>query len=417
MRGARGTGGTVRNRLGGHASLRVVVGCGLLVALSPPAAQARPRLDGHPKPPSQAQINAAEKQVRQHQAALGAEQGRLSAASAELTKLQTQAEVLIERYDQAQVNEQRAASAQAVTEARLRQAERQQAASRLRVARLAAQQFESGGGFSPVTAMLGDADGPQAYLRQVGMGQALAESGTETLAANQANNAVATVFRTQAHKLLVAKQAGLRAANDLKVAIQAAVSRQQTFVKLTKGKRNKLAGELATAQSTASSLRAARQAALAAAAAERAAAAAGGPSGSSQVPSWAWGSGASAGQGDIAANWALTQLGKPYLWGGAGPGSFDCSGLTMVAWAHAGVQLLHYTGYQWQEGPHVPLNQLRRGDLLFYATNTSDPSTIHHVAIYIGNGMMVNAPYTGAFVRIDSMYQPGGLIGAVRPAG
>jgi cell wall-associated NlpC family hydrolase len=395
----------------------VVVGCGLLVALSPPAAQARPRLDGHPKPPSQAQINAAENQVRQHQAALGAEQGRLSAASAELTKLQTQAEVLIERYDQAQVNEQRAASAQAVTEARLRQAERQQAASRLRVARLAAQQFESGGGFSPVTAMLGDADGPQAYLRQVGMGQALAESGTETLAANQANNAVATVFRTQAHKLLVAKQAGLRAANDLKVAIQAAVSRQQTFVKLTKGKRNKLAGELATAQSTASSLKAARQAALAAAAAERAAAAAGGPSGPSQVPSWAWGSGASAGQGDIAANWALTQLGKPYLWGGAGPGSFDCSGLTMVAWAHAGVQLLHYTGYQWQEGPHVPLSQLRRGDLLFYATNTSDPGTIHHVAIYIGNGMMVNAPYTGAFVRIDSMYQPGGLIGAVRPAG
>ncbi len=135
------------------------------------------------------------------------------------------------------------------------------------------------------------------------------------------------------------------------------------------------------------------------------------------MPSWAWGSGASADQGDIAANWALTQLGKPYLWGGAGPDSFDCSGLTMVAWAHAGVQLLHYTGYQWQEGPHVPLSQLRRGDLLFYATNTSDPSTIHHVAIYIGHGMMVNAPYTGAFVRIDGMYAPGGLIGAVRPAG
>jgi hypothetical protein len=160
------------------------------MALTPPAAQARPRLEGHPKPPSQAQINAAENQVRQHQAALGTEQGKLSAASAELTKLQTQAEVLIERYDQAQVNEQRAASAYKVTEARLR-----------------------------------------------------------------------------------------------------------------------------------------------------------------------------------------------------------------------------------QEGPHVPLNQLRRGDLLFFATNTADPSTIHHVGIYIGNGMMVDAPFTGAFVRIDSMYQPGGLIGAVRPAG
>jgi len=416
VRGIRGR-GKVRDRLGGRASLRVVVGCGLLMALTPPAAQARPRLEGHPKPPSQAQINAAENQVRQHQAALGTEQGKLSAANAELGKLQTQAEVLIERYDQAQVNEQRAASAQAVTEARLRQAERQQAASRLRVARLAAQQFESGGGFSPVTAMLGNADGPQAYLRQVGMGQALAESGTEILAGNQANDAVATVFRTQAHKLLVAKQADLKAANDLKVAVQAAVSRQQMFVKLTRGKRNKLAGELAAAQSKESSLKAARQAALAAAAAEQAAAAAGGPSGSSQVPAWAWGSGASASQGDIAANWALTQLGKPYQWGAAGPATYDCSGLTMVAWAHAGVQLLHYTGYQWQEGPHVPLNQLRRGDLLFFATNTADPSTIHHVGIYIGNGMMVDAPFTGAFVRIDSMYQPGGLIGAVRPAG
>ena len=417
MSGVRGTRGKVRDRLGGRGSLRVAVGCGLLMALTPPAAQARPRLEGHPKPPSQTQINAAENQVRQHQAALGTEQGKLSAASAELTKLQTQAEVLIERYDQAQVNEQRAASAYQVTEARLRQAERQQAASRLRVARLAAQQFESGGGFSPVTAMLGNADGPQAYLRQVGMGQALAESGTEILAGNQANDAVATVFRTQAHKLLVAKQADLKAANDLKVAVQAAVSRQQMFVTLTRGKRNTLAGELAAAQSKESSLKAARQAALAAAAAERAAAAAGGPSGSSQVPAWAWGSGASASQGDIAANWALTQLGKPYQWGGAGPATWDCSGLTMVAWAHAGVQLLHYTGYQWQEGPHVPLSQLQRGDLLFFATNTADPSTIHHVGIYIGNGMMVDAPFTGAFVRIDSMYQPGGLIGAVRPAG
>ena len=192
------------------------------------------------------------------------------------------------------------------------------------------------------------------------------------------------------------------------------------FVKLTRGKRNKLASQLATAQATASTLKAERQAALAAqaaAAAARAAAAAGDPAGSSQVPPWAWGSGASSSQGDIAANWALTQLGKPYQWGAAGPNTYDCSGLTMVAWAHAGVQLLHYTGDQWQEGPHVPLDQLRRGDLLFYATNTFEPGTIHHVAIYIGNGMMVNAPYTGAFVRIDGMYAPGGLIGAVRPAG
>ncbi len=403
--------------------MRVALGCGLLVVLTAPAAPSRWRLESNPSPPSTAQINAAENQVRQHQASLGAVQGKLSAANAVLAKLQTQAEVLTERYDETRVNEQRAASAYQVTQARLRQAERQQAASGLRLARLAAQEFESGGGFDPVTAMLGDARGPQAFMAQVGMGQVLAQSGTDVLAANQANDAVARVFRTQAHKLLVAQQADLRAASALKVAIQAAAARQAAFVKVTRGNRNKLAGELASAQAKASALKAARQAALAAqaaAAAARAAAAASaaaGRVGSSQVPSWAWGSGASATQGDIAANWALSQLGKPYQWGGAGPDTYDCSGLTMIAWSHAGVQLAHWTGYQWQSGPRVPLDQLRRGDLLFFATDTSDPSTIHHVGIYIGNGMMVDAPYTGAFVRIDGMYQPGGLIGAIRPAG
>jgi cell wall-associated NlpC family hydrolase len=400
--------------------LRLVLACGLLAALGLPAALPRWRLDGNPAPPSQAQINAAENRVRQQQEALGGQQGRLSAAAAELAKLQVQAEVLTERYDEAQVNEQRAAAAFRVTEARLKYAQRAENASQRRLAGLAAEEFESSGGFDSMTAMLGDAGGPQGYLNEVGLGQVLAQNGTDTLADSQADDVVARVFRAQAHDLLVAQQADLRAADELKLAIQAAVARQLAFVRAAKAERNKLAGQLASAQAHEAALKAARQAALAAqaaAAAARAAAAGGSPENSAQAPSWAWSSGASVTQGDIAANWALTQLGKPYQWGAAGPYSYDCSGLTMEAWAHAGVQLLHYTGYQWEEGPHVPLNDLQRGDLLFYATDTSDPATIHHVGIYIGNGMMVDAPYTGAFVRIDSIYQPGGLIGAVRPAG
>ncbi len=399
----------------------VGLGCALAGAMSLPATP-RWQLAGNPGAPSAAQIRAAENQVRRHEAALGAEQGKLSAANVMLARLQTQAEVLTERYDETLVNEQRAASAYQVTEGRLAQAEQQENASRLGVANLAAEEFESGGGFDPMTAMIGDASGPEAYLSQVGMGQVLAQSGTDVLAANQANDVVATVFRKQARELLTARQADLQAANDLKLAIASAVARQAAFVRSTKNTRNHLAGQLAAAQAHAAALQQARQAALAAAAqqasatAARAAAAAGSRA-ATQAPSWAGGSGASTTQGDIAANWALTQLGKPYQWGAVGPGTYDCSGLTMQAWARAGVQLLHYTGYQWQEGPHVPLNQLQRGDLLFFATNTSDPSTIHHVGIYIGNGMMVDAPFTGAFVRIDSMYQPGGLIGAVRPAG
>ena len=126
--------------------------------------------------------------------------------------------------------------------------------------------------------------------------------------------------------------------------------------------------------------------------------------------------GSAVAQGNTAADWALTQIGKPYQWGAAGPGTYDCSGLAMDAWARAGIQLRHYTGWQWPSGPHVPVSQLRRGDLVFYATNTADPSTIHHVGIFIGGGMMVDAPFTGAFVRIDSIYRFSGLIGATRPA-
>jgi cell wall-associated NlpC family hydrolase len=398
----------------------MVIACGVLVVLSIPVAVPRFALDGNPTPPSQAQINAAENKVRQQQAALGAQQGRLSSANAELNSLEVQAEVLTQRYDQTLVDEQRAASAYKVTEARLKYAQRAQDASQQQLARLAASEFESGGGFGPMTSMLGDAGGPQGYLNGVGLGQVLAQNGTDTVAQAQANDVVAGAFRKQAHDLLMAEQADLQAASHLKLAIQAAVIRQQAFVRASQAKRNSLASQLATAQAHANALQAARQAALAAAAAAaaaRAAAAAGSAQGSTTVPSWAWGSGASATQGDIAANWALTQLGKPYEWGAAGPDTYDCSGLTMEAWAQAGVALLHYTGYQWEEGPHVPLDELQRGDLLFYATDNSDPATIHHVGIYIGNGMMVDAPYTGAFVRIDSIYQPGVPIGAVRPAG
>jgi cell wall-associated NlpC family hydrolase len=427
-RGSDGRRGTVRGfpdapRV--RPGLRLVLACGLLGLISLPIAWPPWRLDSNPSPspspPSAAQISAAENRVRQQQAALGTQQGRLSAAAAQLATLQAQAEVLTERYDQVLVDEQRAAAAYKVTEASLKDAQRAETASQRRLAALAAQEFESGGGFDSMTAMLGDSSGPQGYLNEVGLGQVLAQRGTDTLAASQANDVVAAVFRKQAHDELVAEQADLRAANRLRLAIQAAVARQVAFVQASRTQRNKLAGELARARARVAALQAARQAALAAAAAAaaaRASAEAGtSAAGPSQAPAWAWSSGASVTQGDIAADWALSQLGKPYQWGAAGPYTYDCSGLTMEAWARAGVQLLHYTGYQWVEGPHVPLDQLQRGDLLFYATDNSDPATIHHVGIYIGDGMMVDAPYTGAFVRIDSIYAPGYPIGAVRPVG
>src|SRR5215469_6299693 len=125
----------------------MIIACGLLVMLSIPVALPRFRLESNPKPPTQAQINAAENRIRQQRAALGAQQGRLSAANAQLAALQVQAEVLTQRYDRTLVDEQRAAAAYRVTQSRLKYAQQAQAASQRRLAGLAAQEFESGGGY------------------------------------------------------------------------------------------------------------------------------------------------------------------------------------------------------------------------------------------------------------------------------
>jgi cell wall-associated NlpC family hydrolase len=115
-----------------------------------------------------------------------------------------------------------------------------------------------------------------------------------------------------------------------------------------------------------------------------------------------------------AVQWAYAEIGKPYVWAAAGPDSFDCSGLTQYVWGKAGVYLGHYTGDQWNEGVHVSQSELQPGDLVFFAYNTSDPSTIHHVGIYVGGGDMIDAPYTGAYVRKEPAFRSD-YIGAVRP--
>jgi peptidoglycan DL-endopeptidase CwlO len=111
---------------------------------------------------------------------------------------------------------------------------------------------------------------------------------------------------------------------------------------------------------------------------------------------------------------ARTQLGKPYVYGGSGPDSWDCSGLTQWAFAQAGVLLPRTAADQYAAVPtKVQLGDLQPGDLLFWATNTADPSTIHHVAIYLGAGEMLAAPHTGDLVQIQPVYLDG-YIGAVR---
>jgi cell wall-associated NlpC family hydrolase len=115
---------------------------------------------------------------------------------------------------------------------------------------------------------------------------------------------------------------------------------------------------------------------------------------------------------------ALAQLGSPYVWGAEGPATFDCSGLTSFAYAAAGVtiprvsraQFAAYAGLRAVDPLH-----LVAGDLVFFADNPRNPGTIHHVGMYIGKGVMVEAPHTGAVVRTSSIWRPS-YAGAVRPA-
>lgn len=94
----------------------------------------------------------------------------------------------------------------------------------------------------------------------------------------------------------------------------------------------------------------------------------------------------------------------------------DCSGLVLYAWAQVGVSLPHYSAYQYAGQPKISRDQLRPGDLVFYARNTSDPTTIHHVAMWMGNNQVVEAKNSGTSVKISTMSWSG-YIGAVRPGG
>jgi len=108
---------------------------------------------------------------------------------------------------------------------------------------------------------------------------------------------------------------------------------------------------------------------------------------------------------------AESQLGVPYAWGAESPGSaFDCSGLTAWAWGQAGVSLPHYSGGQMSDSAPVPVNALEPGDLLFYG-----PGGSSHVAMYIGGGQMIEAPYTGAYVWVTALRLGDGFVGAGRP--
>jgi len=110
----------------------------------------------------------------------------------------------------------------------------------------------------------------------------------------------------------------------------------------------------------------------------------------------------------------LSRVGKPYVWGGAGPNVFDCSGLVQWSMRQAGLVMPRVAVDQAQTGPLIPLADLEPGDLLFYHTDPTAPTYISHVAIYLGDGLMLQAPEPGMDVQIVPADFGAGFAGAVR---
>lgn len=214
-------------------------------------------------------------------------------------------------------------------------------------------------------------------------------------AASAAEDAEASLTRVRAQK--VAAQAAAETAREQ---VTASLARQQSLLD---------AADAAVVAAVAAEEEQARQEALAAAAARAAAAGVGDATSVAD----AVGAASSTAGGAVAAAW--TRAGMDYVWGATGPTTFDCSGLTQWAYAQAGVSIPRTSRQQYAGLPEVPLDQLQPGDLVFYA-NGSSPSSIHHVALYLGGGRVLHAPHTGDVVREASVDMKG-LFGAVRPTG
>jgi len=120
-----------------------------------------------------------------------------------------------------------------------------------------------------------------------------------------------------------------------------------------------------------------------------------------------------AGRAGQALRWALARVGTPYRWGGTGDGGFDCSGLVQAAYAAAGVHLPRVAQAQFDAGPRLGARtRLAPGDLVFFGAG---PRAVSHVGLYLADGEMVDAPHTGAVVRVEPLWSTD-YVGATRPA-
>jgi cell wall-associated NlpC family hydrolase len=390
-----------------------------------PSAQA----DKHKTIPSQAQVDHAQAVAAKKAGDVAALRASLAVANARLRVAADQAEIAAEAYNGAMWRLQQAQKATADAKAAVADALEHVAAQRSGIAQLATQSYQDGTALTGVTAILGG-EGPTGVMNRLGVVQSATDSMQARFDQYTALNALAQVAQAKAEKAQTAQE-GL-AAQAAKLRDQAAQAANLAASEAAgiAGQRRQLIEKLAAAQQISVELATKRQHGLekkaekAQAHAAQVAAtkaknqadkaknqadltqdqlAALGEEGGWDLPGLPVPAGTSAGA-KAAIDVARKQLGEPYLWGAAGPDSWDCSGLTMMAWRQGGISLPHYSAAQYQQTKHLTIGQLKAGDLVFWGTS---PNTIHHVALYIGSGQIIQAPKTGDVVKVSSLYETG----------
>ena len=316
----------------------------------------------------------------------------------QVTQLQVQAEQASERYDDAEaalgalVGEQRAAQEQ------LAAAQSVVSASRALIDERARALYMSGGSFGLYTSVLQGND-PTMVMAALHDVQSQLNVDKAALASVDAASKKAANAQAHVDELLQRQNDLMAQAAAASSDVDTALAQSQAALEAANNEVRTIEAQIQAqidadnAARAAAQLAAARQAALQAGFIDSA--------------------GSAVAQAAI--NAASTQLGKPYVYGGSGPDVWDCSGLTQWAYHQAGVDLPRTAAEQYLAvATKVPLGELEPGDLLFWATDLSNPATIHHVAIYLGNGQMLAAPHTGTVVQIQPVYLDG-YYGAVRP--
>ena len=356
------------------------------------------------QPPSAAQVQAAQQSAARRAGEAAAATRALAAAQATVQAMDVQVEQAVERHNGAVLHQQQAEAQAAEAQRTAATAAATADSARAAAAALAAAQYRGDvrPGLAAFAGLLSARDMHAAGVRREAVRSVVDETRrvVDTAAAASAD---ATASSAGAARAAGAAQAATAEVMQAQQQMQAQLTAQQAEVARIAAERTTLLAQLATAQQISVALAAARQQALAEAAAKAAADAARRAALAAAATHSSDASPYRPGDASAAVAFARAQLGLPYVWGGAGPATYDCSGLTMRSWQRAGVELPHFAADQYARSTPLSYSSLRPGDLVFWS-HDGTPQDIYHVALYLGDDQMIEAPRTGDVVKVASLW-------------